>query len=115
LGVTIDPRAEYVYTANYNSNTVSSFTISQATGNLSAVASGTFTTATGPTCVSIEPALGIFLFTSNYLDGSLSGGELNANTGAVTATTDSPYPTSALPSCVTTVANGPHSTSVLTP
>ena len=115
VSLTIDPRAEYVYTANFNASTVSSFAINQATGNLTTVAGGTFGTATGPSCITIEPALGQFFYTSNYQDSSLSGAELNANTGALTAVADTPFPTSALPSCLVSVANGEHASSVLTP
>ncbi len=115
VNLTIDPRAEYVYTANFNSQSVSSFAISQATGNLTTVAGNNFATATGPTCITIEPALGQFFYTSDYQTAELSGATLNANTGALTAVTDTPFPTSALPSCLTSVANGEHATSVLTP
>lgn len=115
VSLTIDPRSLYLYTANYNSSTVSSFTISQGTGNLSTVAGGTFTPATNPTCITIEPALGIFMYVSNYNDASIAGGELSANTGAVNAVADSPFPTSTLPSCIVAVANGAHASSILTP
>lgn len=115
VDIKIDPRADYVYTANFNSGTVSSFAINQATGNLSTVAGSNFVTATNPSCVTIEPALGEFLYTSNYKDGSLSGATLNGNTGALTAVADTPFPTSALPSCLTSVANGEHASVVVTP
>ncbi len=115
VALTIDPRAEYVYTANYNAGTVSSFAIAQASGNLTTVNGSTFSPSTGPTCITIEPALGQFLFTSDYLNGSISGATLNANTGALSAVTDTPFPTSALPSCLTSVANGEHAATVLTP
>ncbi len=114
LGLTIDPRALYLYTANYNSNSVSSFAINQSNGNLSGVGGGNFAPATGPTCISIEPALGLFLFTSDRLNGSISGAQLNANTGVLNAVTDTPFPTSALPSCVTSVANGAHASPLVT-
>ena len=115
VNLTIDPRALYLYTANFNSNTISSFAINQASGNLTAVAGSTFATATGPTCITIEPALGQFFYTSDYQNSSLSGAQLNANTGALTAVADTPFPTSALPGCLTSVANGEHASSVLTP
>ena len=115
VNLTIDPRAEYVYTANFNSGTVSEFAISQATGNLTSVAGSTFTAEYQPTCVTIEPSLGLFTYVSDYGAGQISGGELNANTGAVNATTDSPYPTATLPSCAVSVATGAHAISVLTP
>lgn len=114
VSITIDPRGKYVYTANYNSNTVGSYTLNKADGSLGGSAGvGNFTTATGPTCVSVDPALGIYLYTSNYLDGSVSGGQLNPNTGQLNAIQDTPYPSGALPSCVTVVANGEHSNSIV--
>ena len=115
VDVKIDPRADYVYTANYNAGTVSSFAINQATGNLSTVAGSNFGTSTGPTCITIEPALGQFFYTSDYLNSSVSGATLNASTGALTAVADTPFPTSALPSCLTSVANGEHASVVVTP
>ncbi len=115
VNLTIDPRAEYIYTANFNSGSISSFAISQQTGNLTTVGGGSFSGFAGLTCITIEPSLGLFLYTSDRTAGLISGGELNANTGAVNAVTDSPFPTSTLPSCLTSVANGAHAISVLTP
>ena len=115
VDVKIDPRADYVYTANFNSSSVSSFAINQATGNLSTVAGGNFATSTFPSCITIEPALGQFFYTSNYRDGSISGATLNPNTGALTSVADTPFPTAALPSCLTSVANGEHASVVLNP
>jgi 6-phosphogluconolactonase (cycloisomerase 2 family) len=114
VAITIDPRGKYVYTANYNSNTVSSFSLNIADGSLGGTATiGNFTTATGPTCVTVDPALGIYLYTSNYLDGSISGGQLNPNTGQLNSTINTPYPTGTFPSCVTSVANGSHAIQTL--
>jgi 6-phosphogluconolactonase len=116
VSLTIDPRGKYVYTANYNSNTVSSFSINAADGSLGGTATiGNFTTGTGPTCVTVDPALGIYLYTSNNLDNSISGGQLSPNTGQLNATINTPYPTGTLPSCVVAVANGAHSSQIVNP
>jgi 6-phosphogluconolactonase (cycloisomerase 2 family) len=116
VSITVDPRGKYVYTTNYNSNTVSSYSIVSADGSLGGTATiGNFNTATGPTCVTVDPALGIYLYTSNYLDGSISGGQLSPNTGQLNATINTPYPTGTLPSCVVAVANGAHSTQIVNP
>jgi 6-phosphogluconolactonase (cycloisomerase 2 family) len=116
VAITIDPRGKYLYTANYNSNTVSSYSINSQDGSLGGTATvGNFTTGTGPTCVSLDPALGIYLYTSNYLDGSITGGKLSPNTGQLTGVENSPFPTGSLPSCVTTVANGSHATQIVNP
>ena len=116
VAVTVDPRGKYIYTANYNSNTVSSYSINSSDGSLGGTASvGNFSTATGPTCVTIDPALGIYLYTSNYLDNSISGGQLSPNTGQLNAIANTPFPVGSLPSCVTSVPNGSHSSSLVNP
>jgi 6-phosphogluconolactonase (cycloisomerase 2 family) len=115
LSITIEPRGKYVYVANYNSQTVSSYSLNLGNGSLGGSASsGSFTTATGPTCVTVEPALGIYLYTSNYLDGSISAGQLSANTGVLSGVANSPFPTGTQPVCLTSVANGPHSSQLVT-
>lgn len=114
LGVTIDPRGKYVYTANYNSNNLSAYAIDSATGNLSlSVGSTTVQTGTGPTCVSIENALGIYLYTSNRLDSTVTGLQLNASTGALKNIQGTPFTASTLPSCLVAVANGDHATQIV--
>jgi 6-phosphogluconolactonase len=107
-GITIEPRGKYAYVANYNSSTVTSFLINLATGSLSASAGSNFVTSTGPTCVTVEPALGIYLYTSNYLDASISGGQLSPNTGGLSAVQTSFFPSDPQPICVVSVSNGPH-------
>jgi 6-phosphogluconolactonase len=116
VSVTVEPRGKYVFTANYNSGTVTAFTINASTGFLTgSVGSGSFSVATGPTCVTVEPALGIYLYTSNYLDGSVSGGQLSPNTGQLSAIANTPFPTQSLPSCIASVANGEHATQLVNP
>jgi 6-phosphogluconolactonase len=116
VNVIIDPRGKYLYTANFNSSTVSSFSINASNGALGGTASvGNFSTATQPTCVTIEPALGIYLFTSNFLDNSISGGVLSPNTGQLTAIENTPFPTVALPACIVSVPNGAHASSIVNP
>lgn len=116
VSITIEPRGKYVYVANSNSGTVSSYSLNLANGSLggSATSGGSFATATGPTCVTVEPALGIYLYTSNYLDGSISAGQLSANTGQLSGVANSPFPTGIQPVCLTAVANGPHSSQLVT-
>jgi 6-phosphogluconolactonase len=114
VAMTIDPRGKYAYIANFNSNTISSYSIDPATGSLGGTASvGNFAVSTGPTCVTIEPALGIYLYTSNRLDNSISGGKLSPNTGQLNSVPNTPFPTFSLPSCLVAVPNGSHSSSIL--
>jgi 6-phosphogluconolactonase len=116
IAETVDPRGKYLLTANYNSQTIGSYTINVADGSLGAVSgSAAATVPASPTCISIEPALGIYVFTSNVIDGSVSGEKMNANTGALTGIANTPFPTSTLPSCLVAVANGSHARSIVNP
>jgi 6-phosphogluconolactonase len=116
VSLTIDPRGKYILSANYNANTIGTYTINQADGSLGGVAaSGSAGVATGPTCVTVDPALGIYVYTSNQLDGSLSGEKLDANTGQLSALANTPYTAAPLLSCVTSVANGSHAQSIVNP
>jgi 6-phosphogluconolactonase (cycloisomerase 2 family) len=110
--VTINPSGQYLYVVNFNSNTISAYTIDDATGTPSALASGTYPTKTGPTCVFVEPAFGQYLYTTNFLDSSITGYKLNINSGALTGTENSPYPVSPAgqPTCVAAVPHGNHPT-----
>jgi len=108
VSITIEPRGKYVYVANYNSQTVSSYSLNLASGALGASAGSNFTTATGPTCVTVEPALGIYLYTSDYLAAYVSGGQLSPNTGALSAVATSFFPSVSQPVCVVSVPNGLH-------
>jgi 6-phosphogluconolactonase len=110
VSITIEPRGKYVYVANYNSGTVSSYSLNLSNGSLGASAGSNFATATGPTCVTVEPALGIYLYTSNFLDATISGGQLSPNTGALSAVATSFFPAISQPICVVSVPNGPHAT-----
>jgi 6-phosphogluconolactonase (cycloisomerase 2 family) len=108
--VTVSPNGMFIYVANYNSNDISAYTIDQGTGAPSSLASASFATKTGPTCVMIEPALGRFLYTSNFLDNSITGYQLNPNSGILTGTENNPYPTAGQPTCTAAVAHGNHAT-----
>jgi len=116
VALTVDPRGKYLYTANYNGNSVSSYSINTADGSLGGTAAvGNFTTTTGPTCVTIDPSLGIYLYTSDYLGNYISGGQINANTGALTSVENQFFPTGAFPSCITSVPNGPRANQLYNP
>jgi 6-phosphogluconolactonase (cycloisomerase 2 family) len=115
--LTIDPRGKYLYTANFNSGNVSAFNIAPASGQLSGIAGAgsSFAAGTGPTCITIDPALGIYLYTSDYQSGDIAGGQLNPNTGAITGVQNSPFTVSALPACIASVPNGQHASQLANP
>jgi 6-phosphogluconolactonase (cycloisomerase 2 family) len=116
VNLTIDPRGQLIYVVNYNSNSVEGYQIDSATGTPSG-AVGAFATATGtgPTCATIDPALGTFLFISNSLDNSVTGERLTPNTGGLLAVENSPFLGSGQPTCLTAVANGAHASQIITP
>lgn len=112
--LTIDPRAKYLYVTNFNAGSVTAFTIDQATGNLAgSVGSSSVAVKTNPTCVTIDPALGIYLYTSNNADQSISGLQLSPNNGTLKQIQNTPYPATALPTCLVAVANGQHASQVV--
>jgi len=116
VAITIDPRGKYLYVANYNSNTVGAYVIDQATGAaVGAVGSGAISVGTGPSCVAIEPALGIYLYTSNNLDNTVTGQQLDPHNGTLKAIQNTPFPAAGQPTCVTAVANGTHATQIVVP
>jgi 6-phosphogluconolactonase (cycloisomerase 2 family) len=116
VAVTIDPRGKYMYVANYNANTVSSYVIDQGTGAATgAVGSTGVSVGTGPSCVAIDPALGIYLYTSNNLDNTVTGQELDPHNGTLKGIENTPFPASGLPTCAASVANGSHVTQIVVP
>lgn len=113
--VTIDPSGTYIYVANYNANDINGYQIDQSTGAPSSLATSTFATKTGPTCVMLEPALGRYLYTSNFLDSSITGYQMNPNTGILTGTVNNPYPTAGQPTCTAAITHGNHATQHVQP
>jgi 6-phosphogluconolactonase (cycloisomerase 2 family) len=116
VGVTVDPRGKYLYVANASSSTVGAYAINESTGTpTGSVGSASTTTDTNPTCVTIDPALGVYLYTSNSLASDVTALQLNANNGGLTQIQNTPFPTSGLPTCGVAVANGSHPTQLINP
>jgi 6-phosphogluconolactonase (cycloisomerase 2 family) len=114
VGVTVDPRGKFLYVANFSSGTVGAYAIDQNSGNpTGAVGSASTATGTGPTCVAIEPALGIYLYTSNNLEGDVSAMQLAPQNGTLKQVQNTPFPSGALPTCAVAVANGSHPTQII--
>jgi 6-phosphogluconolactonase len=116
VSLTIDPRGRLLYVTNFNANTIQGYAIDTATGTPSG-AVGAFATSvgTGPNCVAIDPALGVYLYTSNTLDNTVSGMKLTPGTGGVLGVQNSPFLASGTPTCLTVIANGSHATQLITP
>jgi len=110
--VTIEPRGLFAYVANYGASTVGTYAINASTGALTSTGA-TESVGTGPSCVAIDPALGIYLYTSNNLSSSVSGEQLNPKTGALENIQGTPFNSQPLPTCLVAVANGAHATQLL--
>lgn len=106
--VTVSASGQFIYVANYNSNDISAYAIDDGTGAPSSLATATFATKTGPTCVLIEPAFARYLYTSNFLDNSITGYKVDPNTGLLTGTENNPYPTAGQPTCTAAITHGNH-------
>jgi 6-phosphogluconolactonase (cycloisomerase 2 family) len=116
VAVTVDPRGKYMFVANFNDNSVSAYAIDQSTGApVGSVGSSATKVGTGPTCLSIEPALGIYMYSANNLDNTTSGLKLDAHNGTLQNVQNTPFPAAGTPTCVVAVANGSHATQVVNP
>jgi 6-phosphogluconolactonase len=116
VAVVVDPRGKYVYVANATSSTVGAYAINESNGTpTGSVGSASTPTDTNPTCITIEPALGIYLYTSNKLASDVTALKLNANNGGLQQVQNTPFPSSGLPTCAVSVANGSHPTQLINP
>jgi 6-phosphogluconolactonase len=114
VGVTIDPRGKFLYVANFSSNTVGAYAINVATGTpVGSVGSASTSVDTAPTCVTIEPALGIYAYSSNNLASTVSALKLDPHNGGLSQVQNTPFPSSGLPTCAVAVANGSHPTQII--
>jgi 6-phosphogluconolactonase (cycloisomerase 2 family) len=114
VGITIDPRGKFLYVANFSSSTVSAYAIDTASGTpVGSVGSASTATDTGPTCITVEPALGVYLFASNNLASTVSAMKLDPHNGGLGQVQNTPFPSSGLPTCAVSVANGSHPTQII--
>ena len=114
VGITIDPRGKFLYVANFSSSTVGAYAIDTASGTpVGSVGSASASTDTGPTCVTVEPALGVYAYTSNNLASTVSAMQLDPHNGGLSQVQNTPFPSSALPTCAVSVANGSHPTQII--
>jgi 6-phosphogluconolactonase (cycloisomerase 2 family) len=114
VGITIDPRGKFLYVANFSSNSVGAYAIDIASGTpVGSVGSASTTVDTAPTCVTVEPALGIYAYSSNNLASTVSAMKLDAHNGGLSQVQNTPFPSSGLPTCAVAVANGSHPTQII--
>jgi len=102
--ITVDPHGEYVYVANYSASNVSAYSI-DSTG---VTPIGSYGTGTGPTCVLVEPALGIYLYTTNFLDSTVTGLNLDLTSGSLAPVQNTPFLAAGQPTCVGAIPHKIH-------
>ncbi len=109
--VTFSPNGKLLATANYDSSTVSLFTVDPSTGQLAPVAQSSAAnadTGAGPFSVAFSPS-GTLLATANYTAGTVSLFTVDPSTGQlspVTQTTATNADTGSEPNSVTFSPNG---------
>ena len=114
VGLTIDPRGKFLYVANFSSNSVGAYAIDVSSGTpVGSVGSASTGVDTAPTCVTVEPALGIYAYSTNNLASTVSALKLDPHNGGLSQVQNTPFPSSALPTCAVAVANGSHPTQII--
>ena len=114
VGLTIDPRGKFLYVANFSSNSVGAYAIDVSSGTpVGSVGSASTSVDTAPTCVTVEPALGIYAYSTNNLASTVSALKLDPHNGGLSQVQNTPFPSSALPTCAVAVANGSHPTQII--
>jgi 6-phosphogluconolactonase (cycloisomerase 2 family) len=80
----------YAYVANINDNSISAYTIINATGALVPVSGSPFATGGSPASVAVAPS-GRFAYASNQAGSTISVYSLSTSTGALTPISGSPF------------------------
>jgi 6-phosphogluconolactonase len=114
--IEVDPRAIYVYVANYNANDVSAYAIDRSTGNATQISGATtYGVDAGPLSILIEPAEGRFVYTANFLGNTVSGLALNPANGQLSAVQNTPFKAAGQPTGAAAITHGNHSVEVVQP
>src|SRR5882672_1221066 len=98
VALALHPSKNFVYVANFTSNTVSGFTLDHNAGLLTPIGTALPPTpvGTGPVSLGINSG-GQFLFVLNQTSGSISVFSIDAARGILTEIVGSPFPTAANP------------------
>src|ERR1700684_911642 len=114
--VEVDPRAIYVYVANYNANDVSAYAIDRSTGNATQISgSTTYGVDAGPLSIIIEPAEGRYIYTANFLGNTVSGLYLNPANGQLSAVQNTPFRAAGQPTGTAAITHGNHAVETVEP
>ena len=92
----IDPSGAFLYVANQGTNNVSAFTITNGTGQLTAITGSPFSVGTAPVFILAEPA-GTYLYVANQTSTNVTGFTYDSTTGKLTTITGSPFTVGSAP------------------
>ncbi len=98
----------YLYVANYNDNTISSYSVSSTNGTLTALPVGSSTnsaTGSNPDTILIDPVYGYFLYTANFIDGTVSGKQMNIQNGSLINIQFTPFAAGGQPTAMATTTS----------
>jgi 6-phosphogluconolactonase len=84
FSVTVDPSGKFAYVGNYNSNSISAFTINANTGALTAISGSPFAAGASPQSVTVDSS-GKFAYVANFNSNNVSVFTINPSTGALTS------------------------------
>jgi 6-phosphogluconolactonase len=101
----VAPTPRFAYVANFDSNSVSAYTVDPKTGALSAIADSPFAAGTNPSSVTVDPS-GKFAFVVNQGDNTVSAYTIHATTGALTLVDGPPVNTGKRPGALTVDPSG---------
>jgi 6-phosphogluconolactonase len=112
--VTVDPRGKYIYVSNYGANTVSGFAIDATSGQPSALAGTSSSSAVdpGPASVLVEDSIGRYVYTGNFIGGTVSSLYLDPNAGTTHGGQNSPFPGVSKATALASVKHGDHTIQV---
>jgi DNA-binding beta-propeller fold protein YncE len=79
-----------LYVSNFDSGTVSAYTIAPTTGALTPAAGSPYAVGSKPTCMAVDPT-GTYFYVTNYISGSVSGFSLGGATGTLTQVPNTPF------------------------
>jgi 6-phosphogluconolactonase len=105
--VTVDPTGTFVYVGNYSANNISAYLIGASTPTAGIAPNGSYGTGTGPTCVFVEPALGVYVYTTNFLDNTVSGLNIDSK-GILAPVQNTPFLAAGQPTCIAATVHGKH-------
>ena len=93
VNLTIDPTGKLIYVVNYNANTVQGYAIDLVTGTPSARWARSLPAyGAGPTCVTVDPALGTSCTRRTAWTIRSTAERVNPNTGGLAGVQNSPFP-----------------------